>query len=285
MGTYAGMNRVLRAISIAIFALLTCVGFGSAQGYDIENIAKIDILPGWRQADGSHIAALRIRLAQGWKTYWRAPGESGIPPGFQWVGSDNLQGVRLLWPVPEVFDSAGMQTIGYHDELILPIVFFPKADGQEITLEGRVALGVCKDVCMPMEANFSAVLTTQGRAEGSNLIQRALENLPDTGRQAGLSAISCDIEPISDGMRITARLTLPRVAKDEAVVFETNDQGVWVSEAKVTREGGVLTAVADLVPPSSAPFVLSRSDIRITVLGQNNGRGHGVDIAGCVSGS
>ena len=273
------MNKYLRPLFLTLAFLFA--GHAQAQSYDPENIAQIDILPGWRQADGSHIAALRIQLAEGWKTYWRAPGESGIPPGFQWVGSENLHGVRLHWPVPEVFDTAGMQTIGYHDELILPIEFFPKVDGQEITLEGRVSLGVCSDVCMPMEASFSAVLATQGQAEGSNLIRHALDNLPNTARQAGLSAISCDIEPIADGMRITARLTLPRVAKDEAVVFETKDQGVWVSEAKVTREGGVLTATADLVPPSSAPFVLARSDVRITVLGA----GRGVDIAGCVSGS
>ncbi len=246
--------------------------------YAPENIAQIDILPGWRLPDGRHMAALRIRLADGWKTYWRAPGDSGIPPAFDWSGSRNLDGVAMLWPTPRVFDPDGLRTIGYEHELILPLAISPRRDGRPITVKGRVALGVCRDVCMPMEASFRAVLPATGEGAGSAAIRAALEARPQSGAEAGLRAISCDVEPIADGLRVTARLTLPRLGKDEVAVIEPPDQSIWVSPTTLTRSGNTLTLVSDLVPANGKPFALARSDIRISVFAG----GKGVDIDGCV---
>ena len=247
-----------------------------------ENVARIDILPGWRLADGSHMAALRIQLAEDWKTYWRAPGDAGIPPSFDWQGSRNMAGVSLLWPTPKVFLTSGLQTIGYTRELILPMRIAPDRAGEEIVLKGRVAMGVCRDVCLPMEAAFEAVLAPTGEAPDSALIRAAIADMPKSASAAGLTAIACDVEPISDGMRVTARLTMPRVGpggeQGEVAVIEPADQSIWVSPTEVTRRGNKLTLVSDLVPPSAQPFSLSRSDIRITILGG----GKGVEIASCV---
>ncbi len=258
----------------------TAISGSDLSQYDPENIAQIDILPGWRQADGSHMAALRIQLAPGWKTYWRAPGDAGIPPSFDWDGSRNLQAVAFHWPVPTIFDTAGLRTVGYLDELILPIQLYPSQTGQDITLKGRISLGVCSDVCMPMEASFNANLAMGDAAPGSDLIRRALRQRPKTSAEAGLRSVSCDVEPISDGLRVTARMALPKVGANEVAVIEGPDQSIWVSETQVSREGGTLVAVSDLVPPAGKPFALSRSDIRITVLAG----GRGVDIANCVGG-
>ena len=70
---------------------------------------------GWQMQNGHHMAGLSLQLAPDWKTYWRAPGEAGIPPLFDWSGSTNVQSVRVHWPSPVVFHLNGMQTIGYHD--------------------------------------------------------------------------------------------------------------------------------------------------------------------------
>ncbi|MCX8508161.1 MAG: protein-disulfide reductase DsbD family protein, partial [Rhodobacteraceae bacterium] len=56
-----------------------------------DNLLKAEILPGWRTESGSQMAALRLTMAPGWKTYWRAPGDAGIPPRFDWTGSANLK--------------------------------------------------------------------------------------------------------------------------------------------------------------------------------------------------
>ena len=64
----------------------------------MEQPAHADLLTGWRLEDGRHAAAIRIRLDPGWKTYWRAPGDGGIPPSFDWQGARNLAGWSVHWP-------------------------------------------------------------------------------------------------------------------------------------------------------------------------------------------
>ncbi|MDF0601046.1 protein-disulfide reductase DsbD family protein [Psychromarinibacter sp. C21-152] len=237
--------------------------------------ADVSILPGWRTPDGTHITALRVRLAPGWKTYWRAPGDAGIPPRFDWQGSRNLASVDFHWPVPHVFEQNGLRTVGYKDELILPIELTPRVAGDEIELRAAVELGVCQDICMPMSVNVRADLSPWGQSDAR--IRAALADRPFSAGEAGLSAARCKVEPIDDGLRVTATLRLPALGPGEVAVFEHPDQRIWVAEADTRRSGGTLTAVTEMVPPAGRPFSLDRSQVRITVLGD----GQAVDIHGC----
>ena len=85
-----------------LISLITCGLFlgSSAAAQMPENVAESRILTGWRDANGTHYAALEIMLAPGWKTYWRTPGDAGIPPQFNWSGSENLSAVGVSYPVP-----------------------------------------------------------------------------------------------------------------------------------------------------------------------------------------
>ncbi|MFD2440837.1 protein-disulfide reductase DsbD domain-containing protein [Paracoccus kondratievae] len=90
-------------------------------------LVSAEMMPGWVTPEGNRITALHLRLEPGWKTYWRSPGDAGVPPRFDWAGSQNLGEVRLLWPRPEVIESEGERTLGYREELILPIEITPPA--------------------------------------------------------------------------------------------------------------------------------------------------------------
>ena len=103
---------------------------------------------------------------------------------------------------------------------------------------------------MPASVSFAAELGGEGGPDP--LIREALADRPATGPEAGLSGIGCDVEPIEDGLRITATLRLPPTGGPETVVFEPRAGAVWVSEAQVTRAGGTLIATADLVPDIGA---------------------------------
>ena len=85
-----------------VIVALCCLFAGPALSQMPDNLARAEISPGWREGY-SHVAGLTIRLAPGWKTYWRAPGDAGIPPSFNWSGSKNVADVRVQFPVPEVF--------------------------------------------------------------------------------------------------------------------------------------------------------------------------------------
>lgn len=237
------------------------------------DVIALDYVPGWQISDGVEMGGLRIRLDPGWKTYWRAPGDAGIPPQFSWSGSDNLRAVRIHWPTPEVFDTAGMRTIGYTGEVILPVELFAKDATLPMNVRGEASLGVCKDICLPANVGFGTSVTESG-AQTAAAITAALDNRPKTARGA---RITCDVAPISDGLRLTAQVALPSQGGDEVAVIEVSRADVWVSEAEISRSGDVLQVAADLVPPNAAPFALDRSKVRVTVLGQYGA----ADLIGC----
>lgn len=255
-------------------ALLLCMAL-PAHATSQDEILDAAILPGWRAADGSHVAALRLTLAPGWKTYWRSPGDSGIPPLFDWTGSRNIDAVSFHWPVPDVFHVNGMQSIGYHDQLILPFEIRTNDPGQPIEVTLRVDLGICRDICVPAQVDLSATLAVPGAPDAA--IDAALGDRPTTAAAAGLTAIRCAVDPIADGLRLMAEIDLPRQGTEEVVVFEAGQPDIWVAEAVQHRSGDRLTATTEMVAPSGAPFMLDRSAVRVTVLSP----GKAVEIRGC----
>lgn len=256
---------------LALAALLAA----PVHAFSQEDVVSGQFLSGWRMENGNQMAAMDLRLSPGWKTYWRAPGEAGIPPEFDWTGSENIKAVRIHWPSPSVFHSNGLQTVGYHDALMLPVEITPQDPSRPVTVRLRVDLGVCKDICMPAELGFAGQLPAAGKPDAA--IRAALADQPRRGAEAGLRAISCTVAPIEDGLRLTARIDLPQLAANEVVVIENRDRSIWVSEAETERQGGLLVSSADMVPPGGGAFALDRKGLTVTVLGE----GKAVEIAGC----
>ena len=242
-----------------------------------DDVLSAQLRPGWQMENGAHMAAVEMLLAPGWKTYWRSPGDAGIPPTFDWSGSENVKSVRLHWPVPRVFEVNGMQTIGYHEHLVLPVEITPHDPARPVRLSVSVDLGVCDKICLPASLSLSSDLIAPGAPDAQ--IQSALANRAATAGEAGVSQVECQVDPIADGLRLTARLQMPDPGRPEVVAFETADRQVWVAEAVTERRGGELISMTELVPPNGAPFALDRSGITMTILAANGA----VEVKGCPS--
>jgi DsbC/DsbD-like thiol-disulfide interchange protein len=251
-------------------------GAGEAAPPALSAVASVDILPGWLTEAGTRMSAVRIRLAPGWKTYWRAPGDAGIPPRFDWSGSSNLAAAALHWPAPEVIRQNGLTILGYRTEVILPVEITPERPGP-VRLHASLELGVCETVCLPVALTLSAELAGPGAPDPR--IDAALARRPLAAQAAGVAQVRCTAEDIADGLRVTARIAMPALGSGEEIaVFELPDRSVWISEARTRREGGELVAMAEMVPPFARPFPFSPDALRITVL---DGSGAAVDIRGC----
>jgi len=264
--------------SLFITATLALSPASAQSPLSLDDVAKVTVLPGWRTDQGTHYAAIRIEMAEGWKTYWRSAGESGITPRFDWSGSDNLGDIDVLWPIPKVFDPDASRSYGYKGVVVIPLELTPTSPGVPITLTGKLDIGVCSDICLPMSVDVLAELPSSGTPDAA--IDASLAHRPASAADAGLRSAKCSVEPISDGIRVTADLNLPAQGGDEIVVFELADQSVWIAEAQSTRRGAVLAAVADFVPANAAPFPLDGSQVRMTVFGSKGV----VDIQGCTIG-
>jgi DsbC/DsbD-like thiol-disulfide interchange protein len=267
------MLRTLRPLALAATLVLPAA---PAAAQSVSDILSAELLPGWTTEQGTHMAAIRLTLSQGWKTYWRSPGDAGIPPVFDWSGSDNIRALRLHWPTPQVFDFNGMQTIGYARELVLPVEIWPHRPDQPVRLETAVDLGVCRDICVPasvsLGTNLLAAAPTRDPA-----IRAALRARPATAAEAGVRRHSCTVDAAADGLRLQATIDMPPLGPDEVVVIETADAAVWVAEAAVRRDGRKLIAETDLVPHDRRPFALDRQGLTISVLAA----GRAVELSGC----
>lgn len=264
-----------------LLALLLAAQSAAAQSFgdQADPIVRLDVLSGDVTAAGHQNAALRLTMAEGWHTYWRAPGDAGIPPAFTWRGSRNLGNVRVIWPVPQVFWQNGMRSIGYEGQLVLPIEITPEKAGRPVHLKGRMEIGVCRDICMPAELRFD---TTLDNAAGKHpSIAAALAARPYSRDEAGVQAVTCALSPVRGGIRLTARITMPSAGTREDVVIESGNPKVWASEPAAKRQGNVLIASSDLVHVEKGSYALDRSAVRITVLGSR----HAVDILGCTAAS
>lgn len=258
-----GMKQILTALTLSLTAL-------PAMAQSPADAARVEVLPGWGMENGHHMAALRIRLAPNWHTYWRTPGEAGIPPQFDWSGSDNVAAVRVHWPAPELHHQSGMWFLGYERDVILPLEITPRGPG-EMRLAAQMEFGVCNEICVPMQATLDVPLSPNQLKESAE-IKAALKDQP-----APLKDARCKAEPIADGVRLTATVAVPELGGDEIAIIEHPDRSIWVSAPELHRSGGQIEVASDLVPENGKPFVVDRSALTITVVGG----GQAYEARGC----
>lgn len=247
---------------IALIFLLCAAGPMMAGPFDN---ARVELLPGWRTAHGTQMAALRVTLAPGWKTYWRAPGDAGIPPSFDWSGSQNLGSVQMHWPVPEVKRQDGLNVIGYSDQLVLPMEFTLDHPGPA-HLRARIDLGICQDICVPITASIAGDLPDQSIRDPQ--IVAALLQQP-----AQRGAARCSVTPGDRGLTLTAQISGTGLSRVEHVAIETGNPRQWNTQPKLSTQGETLIARTHIGGASG----LERSALRFTVMGQ----GQAVEITGC----
>lgn len=269
----------LKAFRHFAAALCVSLSLGPAWAQQASELVEMRVLPGWRTESGVHMAGLEVRMQPGWKTYWRAPGDSGIPPRFDWRRSGNLAGADIVWPTPSVTVEGGLRTIGYKDSVILPVRVVPGQSGRDVSLNARIEMGVCKDVCIPVELQVSGVLPGDSRTPDPR-IAAALASRPYTAQEANVARVSCRISPMEDGIGLRAEIDMPRAGGAETAIVEVDDPRIWVSPARTVRKGNRLVAETQLYHVEGRSFALNRSGIRITVVGQSRA----VDIQGCPAG-
>jgi DsbC/DsbD-like thiol-disulfide interchange protein len=124
------------------------------------------------------LGGVAFQLQPGWKTYWRTPGDSGVPPRFDFSKSDNVEAVTVLWPAPKKFDDgAGGVSLGYHDQIVLPLRIVAKNVDKPVTLRAEIHYAVCEKLCIPVDANAELAFNSVASTEDSALFA-ALDTVP-----------------------------------------------------------------------------------------------------------
>ena len=145
-----------------------------------------------------HRAGLQIRLEPGTKTYWRTPGDSGVPPLFDWSASRNLAEISLAWPAPIRFSDGGGQSIGYKTDVVFPVLVRPADPAQPVHLAAKVDYAVCETICIPAKGETRLTLAA-GPAPDTALAGEVARFAGQVPRPAvdGLSLALAAVEPAS----------------------------------------------------------------------------------------
>jgi DsbC/DsbD-like thiol-disulfide interchange protein len=148
------------------------------------------LVAGSNKADEAVLrAGIEVKLRPGWKTYWRYPGDSGVPPHFDFSGSENLKKADVLYPAPHLFTDETGQSLGYKDTVIFPVVVSPQQAGKPVRLQMKVDYAVCEKLCVPVEGRAELTLVA-GDSKHNPALTQAEMRVPRhvTATQLGLTA-------------------------------------------------------------------------------------------------
>ncbi|WP_371347606.1 protein-disulfide reductase DsbD domain-containing protein [Ancylobacter sp. IITR112] len=192
------------------------------------------------------LGGVEIRLPPGLKTYWRYPGDSGVPPHFDWTGSHNVEAVEVLWPAPTRFDDGGSYSIGYKHDVVLPLRIVPKDRAQPVELKLNLDFAVCGRICQPATAALDLTLPPGGAGTPSAALAQALAQVP---RPAALGA---------EGEPGIAAAELKGSADNAAirVVAEVSDPAADLFVEGPNEDWALPLPVREIGPDGRAVFVL-----------------------------
>ncbi|MBR1225474.1 cytochrome C biogenesis protein [Bradyrhizobium sp. AUGA SZCCT0176] len=161
------------ALGIAATLAVACTAIEvraeDASPWQRDTHSAIRLLAGSRSG-AVLLGGIAIQLQPGWKTYWRTPGDSGVPPRFDFSKSDNVEAVTVLWPAPMKFDDgAGGVSLGYKQQVVLPLRIVAKNTDKPVTLRADINYAVCDKLCIPVDAKAELAFASVASTEDGNL--------------------------------------------------------------------------------------------------------------------
>ncbi|WP_425406414.1 protein-disulfide reductase DsbD family protein [Hwanghaeella sp.] len=217
--------------------------------------------------EGTLTLGLEFQMQDGWKIYWRSPGDAGFPPKPDWTGSTNVASVEMSWPAPHRFEIFGLQTYGYSGEVIFPLRVKAETPGEAISLTGKVDYLVCSDICIPGEAQVS-VDVPAGPAQPSakvHAIGQYAALVPGAPEAAGLTVDRAAVSGNPDDLTLQVDIAGPEafVSPD---IFVEGPVGVFFGKPELALSNGGKLARLTLKGAGSAPEDLARQALTLTVV-------------------
>lgn len=197
------------------------------------------------------VAGVQVKLDDGWKTYWRNPGDAGLPPRFDWSGSQNLKSAKILWPVPKrLKDSAGT-SYGYKKQVVFPVILEPEDPGAPVKLHLSLEYAVCANICIPAQAQLK--LETGGgffSRSYASLLSEYIDRVPvkiKPGSRPGLSISRTEARLAGPEPALTVDARIPAGA-ESADLFVEGPEGFYMAPAERAGKpgGGMVKFKVDL---------------------------------------
>lgn len=195
-----------RILLFIAFAAVPGAGQAARSEWSNADEAQLRILlnPG---ASGKLEGGIEIVLEPGWYTYWKNPGEVGVPPVFDFAGSENIGQLQVLYPAPLRKVDSGSTSLIYQDEVVFPLLIAPREAGRPVVLRLKAQFGVCSEICIPTQASAEVALSPDAAADPLSAARlRSFEERVPKGPRSG----RFDIEKVvADGDSLDIDIRMP----------------------------------------------------------------------------
>ncbi|CTQ49746.1 protein-disulfide reductase DsbD family protein [Jannaschia donghaensis] len=252
------MLRLLTCLALILATPLAAATSDVVRGNAVEG-RLMSVENGVGPGGATVSAGLHVVLDDGWKTYWRSPGEVGLPPDLNWEGSRNIASVTLSYPAPTRFEAFDIQNFGYGEEVVYPLTVVLEEPGVPARLDLRANLLVCAEICVPETLEIALDLPAGGGidARTAATLSDWIAKVPGTGAQAGLMLQSVHLDETA--LTVLATSDTPFSSPD---IFP--EHGDWASFGKpalTLADGGrTLHAILPVLSPGDGPLTLTLTD-------------------------
>jgi DsbC/DsbD-like thiol-disulfide interchange protein len=226
-----------------------------ASAWDGTQRSSVRLIAGGRAEGGATLrAGVEMRLAPGWKTYWRYPGDSGIPPRFDFSRSRNAKSIAVRWPAPQRLADESGTSIGYKHDLIFPLDVVPEDGSEPVTLVLAIDYGVCEKICQPVDAKAELTLDGKPTAHDAPIVSaQARVPKPAAPGQGGALSIGAVQR---EGSRIVVDVAYPAGARVD--LFAEGPTPDWALPVPSPGGGAPqgqqrFTFALDGLPPDTRP--------------------------------
>ena len=215
------MHRFIGALPLVLLA--TPALAGATPWQDVVPSVRLRLIANdIRAPDGSMLAGLELDMPRNFTTYWRLPGESGIPTEFDIAGSSGVATASIQWPYPTPEVTNGFLDYVYHGATVLPV--FLKVTGDAPSLKVAVIMGVCSNICVPVRANFTLPVSLKNPDIAEDIrLKQALALAPVAWKGDAAPIASASIDPESGGLTLTG---LDPAIDPSSVIVSTADPTV-----------------------------------------------------------
>jgi DsbC/DsbD-like thiol-disulfide interchange protein len=269
----------LVAVVASLLPALSCIGEARAEDsspWINDSHSAVRLLAGSRSGQVL-LGGIAFQLEPGWKTYWRSPGDSGVPPRFDFSKSENVEAVTILWPAPTKFaDGAGGTSLGYQKQVVLPLRIVAKNADKPVTLRASISYAVCEKLCVPVEASpeltFASVASTQDAA-----LSAALDAVPVPSNIGDSHAITVrDVK--REGQSVVVDVVAPEFGEVDLVAEgPTPDWALPIPTKMDPSPPGVRRFIFALegLPPGAK---LEGAALRLTLIGRERAYEYNVNL-------
>lgn len=212
--------------------------------------SALRLISGATAPSGKQRVGVEIVMEPGYKTYWRNPGDFGVPPVFDWSGSINIGGLDVRWPAPERFVDGAGHSIGYVGEVVIPISVQPVDPTRPVMLVLKLDYAVCDKICVPANGEARLWLEPGVTSVTSPRLEQYEARVPapvKLGQQRnGLSISEAKFDEAGADHALKFLLRVPPEGRIDDVFVEGPGQWSFGKPVLSAKSDGVLMALVKL---------------------------------------